>query len=379
MPSDSYLAWLALGLTPGLGARLAGKLLREFGSPEAIFAASLTALEACHISAEAAQAIRSQQPLRLAEKELARVRELGCRLLTWDDPAYPRRLREIYDPPPVLYLRGNAELLGEHSISIVGSRKPSPYGVQMAEKLGRDLATRGLVIISGMARGIDASAHRGALDALKQSGRGATVGVLGTGIDVIYPKENRKLHEEVIQHGCLISEFSLGSFAAPQNFPVRNRIIAGMALGVVVVEGAQYSGSLITARLAMEFSREVYGVPGNVTHAGSFGPNQLIKQGAKLVTGWEDVVEELPTDIRAELFPAENISSEERATLLEAMFSPEEKTLYGLLSADNARHVDELVELSGLSSSEVLATLFELEMRGAIRQMPGKHFVKSLL
>jgi len=379
MPSDTYLAWLALGLTPGLGARLAGKLLREFGSPEAVFAASLTALEACHISAEAAQAIRSQQPLGLAEKELARVRELGSKLLTWDDPAYPRRLREIYDPPPVLYVRGNAELLGQHSISIVGSRKPSPYGVQVAEKLGRELAGRGLVIVSGMARGIDASAHRGALDAQKQSGRGATVGVLGTGIDVIYPKENRKLHEEVIQRGCLISEFPMGSFAAPQNFPVRNRIIAGMALGVVVVEGAQYSGSLITARLAMEFGREVYGVPGNVTHPGSFGPNQLIKQGAKLVTGWEDVVEELPTDIRAELFPAENVSSEERATLLAELFSAEEKTLYGLLSADNARHVDELVELSGLSSSEVLAALFELEMRGAIRQMPGKHFVKSLL
>ncbi len=379
MPSDSYLGWLALGLTPGLGARLAGKLLREFGSPEAVFAASLTALEACSIPAEAAQAIRSQQPLRLAEKELARVRELGSKLLTWDDPAYPRRLREIYDPPPVLYVRGNAELLGRHSISIVGSRKPSPYGVQMAEKLGRDLAARGLVVNSGMARGIDASAHRGALDALKQSGRGATVGVLGTGIDVIYPKENRKLHEEIAQHGCLISEFPLGSFAAPQNFPVRNRIIAGMALGVVVVEGAQYSGSLITARLAMEFGREVYGVPGNVTHAGSFGPNQLIKQGAKLVTGWEDVVEELPTDIRGELFPAESVSSEERATLLETTFSPAEKTLYGLLSADAARHVDELVELSGLSSSEVLAALFELEMRGAIRQMPGKHFVKSLL
>jgi len=233
--------------------------------------------------------------------------------------------------------------------------------------------------VSGMARGIDASAHRGALDGLKQSGRGATVGVLGTGIDVIYPKENRKLHEEVAQHGCLISEFPLGSFAAPQNFPIRNRVIAGMALGVVVVEGAQYSGSLITARLAMEFGREVYGVPGNVTHEGSFGPNQLIKQGAKLVTGWEDVVEELPTDIRAELFPAESVSSGERATLLEETFSPAEKALYGLLAADNPRHVDELVELSGLTSSEVLAALFELEMRGAIRQMPGKHFVKSLL
>ena len=379
MPSDSYLGWLALGLTPGLGARLAGKLLREFGSPEAIFAASLTSLEACRITAQSAQAIRSQQPLRLAEKELARVRELKIKLLTWDDLEYPARLRTIYDPPPVLYLRGNPELLGQHSISIVGSRKPSPYGVQMAEKLGRELATRGLVVVSGMARGVDASAHRGALDGLKASGRGATVGVLGTGVDVIYPKENRKLHEEVVERGCLISEFPLGSFAAPQNFPVRNRVIAGMTLGVVVVEGAQYSGSLITARLAMEFGREVYGVPGNVTNAGSFGPNQLIKQGAKLVTGWEDVVEELPTDIRAALFPAESLPAEERTTLLEGTFSPEEKALYSLLTVDSARHVDELMELSGLTTSEVLAALFELEMRGAIRQMPGKHFVKALL
>src|SRR5271155_6057951 len=379
MPSDSYLGWLALGLTPGLGARLAGKLLREFGSPEAVFAASLTALEACRISAEAAQAIRSQQPLSAAEKELARVRELGCRLLTWDDPEYPRRLREIYDPPPVLYLRGNPELLARHSISIVGSRKPSPYGVQMAEKLGRDLAARGLVVVSGMARGIDASAHRGALDGLKQSGRGATAGILGTGVDVIYPKENRKLHEEVAQHGCLVSEFPLGSFASPQNFPIRNRVIADMALGVVVVEGAQYSGSLITARLAMEFGREVYGVPGNATQPTSFGPNQLIKQGAKLVTSWEDVIEELPTPIRAELLPVETASSEERALLVEKDLAPAEGTLYHLLGVDESRHVDDLVELSGLTSSEVLAALFDLELKGVVRQLPGKQFSKVLL
>src|SRR5271154_5816949 len=379
MPSDSYLGWLALGLTPGLGARLAGKLLREFGSPEAIFAAPLTSLEACRITAQTAQAIHSQQPLRMAEKELARVRELGCKLLTWDDPAYPRRLREIYDPPPVLYLRGNPELLGRYSISIVGSRKPSPYGVQMAEKLGRDLAARGLVIVSGIARGIDASAHRGALDGLKQSGRGSTVAVLGTGIDVVYPKENRKLHEEIGQHGCIISEFPLGSFAAPQNFPVRNRVIAGMALGVVVVEGAQYSGSLITARLAMEFGREVFGVPGNATQPASFGPNQLIKQGAKLVTGWEDVIEELLTPVRAELLPVESASAEERAALLDKPFAPAERTLYELLNADQARHIDEIMEVSGLTSSEVLAALFDLEMKSVVRQLPGKQFLKVLL
>jgi DNA processing protein len=171
----------------------------------------------------------------------------------------------------------------------------------------------------------------------------------------------------------------MGTFPAPQNFPIRNRIIAGMALGVVVVEAAQYSGSLITARLAMEFGREVYGVPGNATQPMSFGPHQLIKQGAKMATGWEDVVEELPTDVRAELMPVETSSIEERASLVEASLSPRERQLYDLLNVDKARHVDELVELSGLNSSEVLPTLLTLEMKGVIRQLPGKQFLKVLL
>ncbi|MGH9701809.1 MAG: DNA-processing protein DprA [Candidatus Acidiferrales bacterium] len=171
----------------------------------------------------------------------------------------------------------------------------------------------------------------------------------------------------------------MGTFPGPQNFPIRNRIIAGMALGVVVVEGAQYSGSLITGRLGMEFSREVYGVPGNVTQPSSFGPNQLIKQGAKLVTGWEDVIEELPTEIRAQLLPVETTSSEERASLVQQDLKANELTLYNLLGVDQARHVDELMEVSGLSSSEVLATLFDLEMKGVIRQLPGKQFLKVLL
>lgn len=375
MDSDHYLGWLALALTPGLGARMAGKLLSEFGSPDAIFNASLTALEAQRLPAAVAQEIHDKRPLSLAAKELAQVQALGYRLLTWDESQYPVRLREIYDPPPLLYVRGNIELLGRHLISIVGARRPTPYGNQMAERLGRDLADRGLVVSSGLARGIDASAHRGALS----SATGATIGVLGCGIDVVYPKENKKLFEEMEKRGAIISEFPLGTFAAPQNFPIRNRIIAGMALGVVVVEGAQYSGSLITARLAMEFGREVYGVPGNATQPSSFGPNQLIKQGAKLVTGWEDVVEELPTPVRAELVPVEAASQEERALLVEEGLAPNERPLYKLLSADEARQVDELVELSGLSSSEVLAALFDLELKGVVRQLPGKQFLKVLL
>src|SRR5579863_7948911 len=375
MEPDRCLGWLALALTPGLGARMAGKLLKEFGSPEAIFDASLTALEAQRLPAAVAQEIHDRRPLSLAAKELAQVQALGCRLLTWDEPEYPARLREIYDPPPLLYVLGDVELLSRHLISIVGSRRPTPYGNQIAERLSRDLADRGLVVTSGLARGIDACAHRGALS----SATGKTIGVLGCGIDVVYPKENKKIFAEIQQRGAIVSEFPLGTFPAPQNFPIRNRLIAGMALGVVVVEGAQYSGSLITARLAMEFGREVYGVPGNVTQPSSFGPNSLIKQGAKLVTGWEDVVEELPTSVRAELMPVENATSEERASLVEESLAPTVRPLYALLSMDEARHVDVLVERSGLTSSEVLAALFDLELKTVVRQLPGKQFLKVLL
>lgn len=375
MDSSQYLGWLALALTPGLGARMAGKLLREFGSPEAVFNASLTALEAQRLPAAVAQSLHARESMSAAAKELAQAQAAGCRLLTWDEPAYPARLKEIYDPPPLLYVLGNIELLNRHIISIVGSRRPTPYGNQMAERLGRDLAERGLVIVSGLARGIDASSHKGALS----TPQGSTIGVVGAGIDVIYPKENKKLFAEIIQRGAIISEFPMGTFPAPQNFPIRNRVIAGMGLGVVVVEGAQYSGSLITARLGMEFGREVFGVPGNATQPASFGPNQLIKQGAKLVTGWEDVVEELPTPVRAELLPVETASSEERAQLVEQSLSPSERTLYDLLAADKSRPVDDLVEISGLTSSEVLAGLFDLELKGVVRQLPGKQFLKVLL
>jgi DNA processing protein len=374
MELASSLSWLALSLTPGLGARLLGRLLREFGSPDDAFAASATALEACGLPGAAAHAVVTRVGFPAAEKEIAWARELGVQLLHWGESAYPPRLLEIYDPPPLLYLRGDVQVLRRHSISIVGTRRPTPYGNLMAERLGRDLAARGLLIVSGLARGIDCSAHRGACAAA----RGATIGILGTGIDVIYPKENRKVFAEVESKGALISEFPLGIHAAPENFPVRNRIVAGMSLGTIVVEGEQYSGSLITARLAMEFGREVYGVPGNATQPTSFAPNQLIKQGAKLVTGWEDVVEELPTEIRTELFPVESRSAGEQESLLAESLAPEQKKLYELLSADQPVQVDTLVEKSGMNSSGVLSALCEMELKGIIRQMPGKQFVKVL-
>ena len=375
MDLDASLHWLGLSVTPGLGARLTSRLLKAFGTPEAVFAASLTDLESCRLPAAVAQAIHSRDPLKAAEQELAELRKLDGKLVHWEEPEYPKRLLEIFDPPPLLYVRGDLSVLKRHALAMVGTRRPTPYGNLMAERIARDLALRGLVIVSGLARGIDSSAHKGALSATN----GATVGVLGTGLDVIYPKENRKLFAQVIERGALITEFQLGCYPAPENFPIRNRIVAGMALGAIIVEGAQYSGSLITARLAMEFGREVFGVPGHATQPTSFAPHQLIKQGAKLAASWEDVVEELPTAVRAELFPVETTTVEERAQLFEASLGVTEKKLFDLLSAEEPRHVDELVEQSELNSSVVLATLFELEMKGIVRQMPGKQFVKVLL
>ena len=375
MELEASLDWLSLSMTPGLGSRLTGKLLRQFGSPTGVFRASLTELEACRLPVVPARAIHAKLAHKDAEAELAQVRTLRCRLLNWSEPEYPQRLLEIYDPPPLLYVRGDMSLLNRHSISMVGTRRPTPYGNQIAERLGHDLAERGLVIVSGMARGIDSLAHQGACRATN----GAMIGVLGTGVDVVYPKENKKLFSEVEKRGALISEFPLGTHPAPENFPIRNRVVAGMALGVLVIQGAQYSGSLITARLGMEFGREVYGVPGNVTVDVSFAPNQMIKQGAKLVTSWEDVIEELPTEIRAELFPVEATSRAERASLFENALSAVEKKIFALLDTDESIHVDELVEKTELNSSEVLASLCEMEMKGMVRQMPGKQFLKILL
>jgi DNA processing protein len=375
MELDASLSWLALALTPGLASRLSARVLHKFGSPEGVFRAPLPQLESCNLPGPVAQSIAKKESFKRAEKELDGVRKIAnCTLLNWTEPEYPRNLLQIYDPPVLLYVRGDPQVLNLPSLSIVGTRRPTLYGTQMAQRLGRDLAARGLVIGSGMARGIDAIGHQGAMDA-----HGRAIGVLGTGIDVCYPKENKKLYEKVLERGAIVSEFPLRTHPAPENFPVRNRIVAGIPLGVVVIEGAQYSGSLITARLAMEFGREVFGVPGNVTQPVSFAPNQLIKQGAKLVTSADDVIEELPTPVRAALVQAEKPEAEQRNLLAAASLSGAEKKLYELLSAEAPTPIDDIVERSGLNSSEVLATLFTLEMKGIIRQLPGKQFSKVLL
>jgi len=377
-PASHQLEWLALTLTPGLGPTKSKKLVEHFGSLEALFRASLTELEATGMQAVSAQAIATGKSAELAREEIAKASEGGATLVCIDDPAYPPRLKEIYDPPLVLYMRGNLELLTRPGIAIVGTRHPTPYGSGMAERLACDLAAQGLVIISGMARGVDTASHRGAISA-----KGKTLAVFGTGIDEIYPKENSRLSEQILAlGGALISEFPLGTSPQPQNFPIRNRIISGMSFGVLVVEAAEYSGTRITARCALEQNRDVFAVPGNVTNKNSWGPNTLIKQGAKLVATWEDVWEDLPTDVRLALAPTispESSSTENASLFPDEGLPPHERRILSLLKADETTHIDEIVERLEIemSSSEIFAALFELELTGKVKQLPGKNFVKS--
>ncbi|HTW31868.1 MAG TPA: DNA-processing protein DprA [Candidatus Sulfotelmatobacter sp.] len=372
------LEWLGISLTPGLGPTRGRKLVEYLGSVEAVFRASLTELEATGIPAVSAQSLATGKSAELAREEIARAASVGVTIISPDDPCFPPRLKEIYDPPLALYVRGDAEVLTKPGIAMVGTRHPTPYGSGMAERLACDLAAQGLVIISGMARGVDTASHRGAISA-----KGKTVAVFGTGVDVIYPKENSRLSEQILAlGGALISEFPLGTFAAPQNFPIRNRILSGMSVGVLVLEAAEYSGTRITARCALEQNRDVFAVPGNVTNKNSWGPNTLIKQGAKLVATWEDVWEDLPPEVKLALSPP--TSSESQGASSASLFPddglpPHEKRILSLLKADEATHIDELVEKleTEMSSSEIFAALFELELTGKVRQMPGKNFVKS--
>jgi DNA processing protein len=376
-PDGAALNWLALALTPGLGPTRARKLAEHFGSAENVFRASLTELEACGLHAAAAQAIGTGKSVQAAQEELRKAADAGARILTLDDPTYPPLLRQIYDPPVVMYIRGNADVLSQPGIAVVGTRHPTPYGVGMAERLSCDLANNlGLVITSGMARGVDTAAHRGAL-----MGKGKTIAVFGTGIDVIYPRENQKIADSILATGgALVSEFPVGTFAAPQNFPIRNRIISGLAVGVLVVEAGEYSGTRITARCALEQNRDVYAVPGNVTNRNSWGPNTLIKQGAKLVATWEDVWEDLPNDVKLKLAPPQQpaTGTPETASLFDEKLSPVEKRVFALIKPDESTHIDELVERLDpeVSSSEIFAALFELELSGKVRQLPGKNFVR---
>lgn len=378
MDQDSIIFWLGLTQIEGLGVRGAHRIIEQFGSPAAAYSASLTELESCGVPARAAQAIFAQAGLKEAENELAAARKADCQLLDYGSHDYPALLRQIPDAPLVLYVRGDVKVLSEWTVAMVGSRKPSAYGSQVAHRLARDLAERQVVVASGLARGIDSCAHRGALEARG----GKTIAVQGRGNDEIYPRENRKLAEKIMENGAVISEFPIGTGPVPENFPIRNRIISGLSLGVLVVEAAEYSGSLITARLALDQNREVFAVPGNITSAQSFGPNHLIKQGAKLVDQWVDVVEELPVEVRAQLIPPETTSdasqSGEAPSLFEQSMTEDQKVVFDFLRVDEPAFVDAIFGSVGIPPARVLQSLLELEMNGLIRQLPGKNFIRKL-
>ena len=353
--------------------------MQELDAPSQVLSLSLTDLEGLKFPSEAAQFIFDGKARKAAESEWARVAEQNARLITFSCPEYPERLKEIYDPPTVLWLRGDARLLSRPSIAIVGTRHPTPYGSGMAEMLARDLAARRLLIVSGMARGIDSCAHKGALAA-----RMPTLAVWGTGIDVVYPKENKKLAEDILAlGGAIVSELRMGTFPAPQNFPLRNRIISGLSVAVLVVEAGENSGTRVTARCAADQNRDLFAVPGNVTSKGSWTPNTLIKQGAKLVATWEDVWEDLPSPVRLELeaaAPAESKSPLTASLLPDPVLRPQEAMVLEVLRTDESLQIDEILELleTQLTSSEVFTALFELEMSGRVRQLPGKNYVRTM-
>jgi DNA processing protein len=356
-------------LVRGLGLRSANTLIKHFKVPERVFDSNRNELEALGVPPEVADDLSSAKSAERMEEEFERAQRLGVAILDILDPAYPPLLREIFDPPIVLYVRGkkwNAEF---PQLAIVGTRRPTGYGLNCAERLAEDLAGRGLAITSGLARGLDAAAHRGALRA------GITYAVFGSGLDFVYPKENRRLADLVEENGAVISEFPLGAPPSPQNFPIRNRIIAGMSLGVVVVEAAEYSGSLITARLALESNREVFAVPGNITSANSFGPHVLIRQGAKLVASWQDVVEELPHPIREKIL-APLVAQMQAGP--EPQLDDAQSKVWKMLSLQEAVSIDTLLSKLPLPTSEVYSALLSLETSDYVRQLPGKKYIRRL-
>jgi len=339
---EDQLAWLALVLSPGLGPKRIVDAVARLESASEIFAMPLTGLEALRFPAQAAQFIFDGKARVAAEREWAQVAAQGATVVTYGCQEYPERLKEIYDPPPVLWVRGDVALLKRPAIAVVGTRHPSPYGSGMAEMLSRDLAVRRLLIV------------------------------------------NKKLAEEILElGGAIVSELPMGTFPAPQNFPRRNRILSGLSIAVLVVEASENSGTRVTARCAAEQNRDLFAVPGNVTNKGSWTPNTLIKQGATLTATWEDVWEDLPSQVRLELDAAGTNESkvEKTASLLpDPVLRPQEAMVLEVLRCDASLQIDEILDLleTQLTSSEVFTALFELEMAGRVRCLPGKNYVKTM-
>ena len=394
MPSpDVY--WLALRRARGVGPRTCKLLIEKFGTPEKIFQLNSEEIAAAGVPRNTARSITEFRDFEALEKELCELPNIGARLIKWSDADYPLNLRQIADPPPFLFVRGTAQLTDSNCIAVVGARAASDIGRRMAQRLGLELAAKGFTVVSGLARGIDGEAHQGALDA-----HGKTLAVLGCGVDVIYPAEHRKLAEAIIAGGgALISELPIGTQPLAENFPTRNRILSGLCLGVVIVEAAEKSGSLITARMALEQDRQVFAVPGSPLSGKTRGSNRLLKEGAKLVECIEDVIEELAPQMIGrprvtERTPAVSIeqvptpptsNTTARAEVAQLLQSPADAkstegpvdsttTILNNLKESERLHVDSIIESSGLNAQTVLRLLLELELEGRVTQHPGKLF-----
>lgn len=351
MERDSDLAaWIRLTLVPGLGGQGLRKLLTAHGLPQHVLSAGRRAL-AAQVGEDLADRILEIPDRDLIERTFEWAAQLGHSIITLADPGYPPQLLEIPDPPALLYVLGDVSLLARRSLAIVGSRSATPQGLANAENFARHFSDAGIPIVSGLALGIDAAAHRGAL-----AGRASTIAVLGTGIDVTYPPRNAQLTEEIASHGTIVTEFPIGAPPARENFPRRNRIISGLSRGVLVVEAAISSGSLITARNAAEQGRDVYAVPGSIHSPLAKGCHALIKQGAKLVESAEDVLSELGT------FPASEASH--------AVPGVTDVPLLECMGYDPC-NVDTLCERSGLTPDKVSAILLQLELEGKVASLPG--------
>jgi len=392
MPSpDVY--WLALRRAHGVGPRTCKLLIDKFGAPEKIFQLNADEIAAAGVPRNTARNIAEFRDFEPLEKELCELPNIGARLVKWTDADYPPNLRQIADPPPFLFVRGTAQLSDTTCIAIVGARAASDIGRRMAQRLGLELAAKGFTVVSGLARGIDGEAHQGALDA-----HGKTLAVLGCGVDIIYPAEHRKLADAILAGGgALISELPIGTQPLAENFPTRNRILSGLCLGVVIVEAAEKSGSLITARMALEQDRQVFAVPGSPLSGKTRGSNRLLKDGAKLVECVEDVIEELApqmagrpmatrslpnepaerartdatSETRAEASPI--AGSAEGAKGLDVVAGDATAILENLKESERL-HVDSIIESSGLNAQTVLRLLLELELEGRVTQHPGKLF-----
>ncbi|MBI2906558.1 MAG: DNA-protecting protein DprA [Chloroflexi bacterium] len=356
---DDIKYWVGFSLVPGIGRVKFAALEEHFGSLESAWLASASELETAGLDSRSVKSVISRRAQVSLDAEVDKLARHHVDVLTWKDPVYPSRLKEIYDLPPVLYKRGTLTAEDEWAVAIVGTRRPTVYGRQVAEQLVTDLARNRITIVSGLARGIDAVAHRAALDA-----GGRTIAVTGCGLDVVYPSEHLRLAQEIIEHGCLISEYALGTLPKAENFPRRNRIMSGLCLGVLVVEAGDKSGALITARQALEQNREVFAVPGSVLSLASSGANRLIQDGAKLVMNVQDIMEELNlTTVARQLEMKEVVPANDLESELLKHLSPE------------PTHIDEVGRKASLPIATISSTLAIMELKGMVRQVGGMNYI----